>query len=57
MIMRQCNVHTNGNDFGAGTPYVGDTYTAHKKFMNTSTSAESVASFTLEAQLLENQTP
>ena len=31
-------------------------YTAHKKFMNTSTSAESVASFILEGRYLENQT-
>ena len=31
-------------------------YTAHKKFMNTSTSAESVASFILEGGYLENQT-
>ena len=33
------------------------TYTAHKKFMNTSTSAESVASFILEGRYLENQIP
>ena len=32
-------------------------YTAHKKFMNTSFSAESMASFTLEGRYLENQTP
>ena len=32
-------------------------YTAHKKFMNTSTSAESMASFILEGRYLENQTP
>ena len=32
-------------------------YTAHKKFMNTSTSAESIASFILEGRYLENQTP
>ena len=31
-------------------------YTAHKKFMNTSTTAESVASFILEGRYLENQT-
>ena len=31
-------------------------YTAHKKFMNTSTSATSVASFILEGRYLENQT-
>ena len=31
-------------------------YTAHNKFMNTSTSAESVASFILEGRYLENQT-
>ena len=30
-------------------------YTAHKKFMNTSTSAESVTSFILEGRYLENQ--
>ena len=33
-----------------------DTYTAHKKFINTSTSAESVASFILEGRYLKNQT-
>ena len=33
------------------------TYTAGKKFMNTSTSAESMASFILEDRYLENQTP
>ena len=32
-------------------------YTAHKKFRNTSTSAESVASIELEGRYLENQTP
>ena len=32
------------------------TYTAHKKFMNSSTSAESMASFILEGGYLENQT-
>ena len=32
-------------------------YTAHNEFMNTSTSAESVASFILEGRYLENQTP
>ena len=31
-------------------------YTAHKKFMNTSTCAESVASFILEGRYLESQT-
>ena len=31
-------------------------YTAHQKFMNTSTSAESVASIILEGRYLENQT-
>ena len=33
-----------------------DPYTAHNKFMNTSTIAESVASFILEGRYLENQT-
>ena len=37
-----------------GCPII--TYTAHKKFMNTSPSAESVASFILEGRYLENQT-
>ena len=32
-------------------------YAAHKKFMNTSTSAESMASVILEGRYLENQTP
>ena len=32
-------------------------YTTHKKFMNTSTSAESMASFILEGRYLKNQTP
>ena len=32
------------------------TYNAHKKFMNTSTTVESVASFILEGWYLENQT-
>ena len=32
-------------------------YTDHKKFMNTSTSAKSMASFILEGRYLENQTP
>ena len=32
-------------------------YTAHKKFMNTSTSVESMASFMLEGRYLENQAP
>ena len=32
-------------------------YTAHKKFMNTSTSVEYVASFILEGRYLENQIP
>ena len=31
------------------------TYTAHKKFMNTSTGAESLASFILEDRYLKNQ--
>ena len=36
---------------------VAGIYTAYKKFMNTSTSAESMASFILEGRYLENQTP
>ena len=35
---------------------VNDFYTSHKKFMNTSISTESVASFMMEGRNLESQT-
>ena len=34
----------------------GRAYTAHKKFMNTSASAETAASFILEGRYIDNQT-